>query len=125
MKTFISKLNFIVGILLVIPFSFVGKFLENIARLVFGIIQDIAFAFDFMGVMGGYVAMFWEKLLMEGIGTFVFCAVSLCGPMFLNKKFFPKFKINWMPAIIFCFPFIFAFFGLAIVLLFFKRIWET
>ena len=119
MKTFISKLNFIVGILLVIPFSFVGKFLENIARFVFGVIQDIAFAFDFMGVMGGYVAMFWEKLLMEGIGTFVFCAVSLCGPMFLNKKIFPKFKINWMPAIIFVFIY-FAFFGLAIVLLFFK-----
>jgi hypothetical protein len=119
MKTFLSKLNFIIGILLVIPFLFIGKILEDLARVLFGIVQDIAFAFDFMGVMGGYVAMFWEKLFTEGIGTFVFCAVSLCGPIFLNKKFFPKFKINWIPAIALV-SIYFIFFGLTIIVLFFK-----
>ena len=72
-----------------------------------------------MGVTGGYIGMFWEKLIMEGVGTFVFCAVTLCGPIYLNKKFFPKFNINWLPAIIFGFLY-FAFFGLIIIVMFFK-----
>ena len=119
MKAALSKLNFIVGIILIIPFSFIGKIAENLARLLFGFVQDIAFAFDYMRVMGGYVQMFYEKLLTEAVGTFVFCAVTLCGPIFLNKKFFPKFKINWLPSIILVFIY-FAFFGLAIIILFFK-----
>ena len=91
---FFKKLNWLPGILLIIPFAFVGKLAENIARALLGLMQDISYYFDFMGVMGGYVAMFWEKLFMEGIGTFVFCAVSLCGPMFLNKKF--EYKILYV-----------------------------
>ena len=102
-KEDLSKLNFIVGIILIIPFAFIGSIVEDLARLLFGIIQNIAFALDFMGVMGGWAAMFWEKLITEAVGSFVFCAVTLCGPIFLNKKFFPKFKINWIPAIILAF----------------------
>ena len=119
MKADLSKLNFIVGIILIIPFAFIGSIVEDLARLLFGIIQNIAFALDFMGVMGGWAAMFWEKLITEAVGSFVFCAVTLCGPIFLNKKFFPKFKINWIPAIILAFIY-FAFFGLAIIFMFFK-----
>ena len=75
----LSKLNFIVGIILIIPFAFIGSIAEDLARLLFGIIQNIAFALDFMGVMGGWAAMFWEKLITEAVGSFVFCAVTLCG----------------------------------------------
>ena len=63
MKTVLSKLNFIVGVLLVIPFFLIGKILENIARALFAVIQNIIYAFDFMGYMGGYFDMFWEKFL--------------------------------------------------------------
>ena len=88
MKKTLNKLNFLVGIIMILPFAFIGKLAENIARALLAIIQNLAYALDFMGVMGGYVAMFYEKLFMEGIGTFVFCAVMICGPIFLNKKFF-------------------------------------
>ena len=119
MNKFFKKLNWLPGILLIIPFAFVGKLAENISRALLGLLQNISYYFDFMGVTGGYIGMFWEKLIMEGVGTFVFCAVTLCGPIYLNKKFFPKFNINWLPAIIFGFLY-FAFFGLIIIVMFFK-----
>tara|TARA_B100000787_G_C16091403_1_gene249091 strand:+ start:270 stop:767 length:498 start_codon:yes stop_codon:yes gene_type:complete len=119
MKTVLSKLNFIVGVLLVIPFFLIGKILENIARALFAVIQNIIYAFDFMGYMGGYFDMFWEKFLTEGIGTFVYCAASLCGPIFINKKIFPKFKINWIPSISLIFIF-FTYHGLNLIFMFFK-----
>ena len=121
MKKTLNKLNFLVGIIMIVPFAFIGKLAENIARALLAVIQNLAYALDFMGVMGGYVAMFYEKLFMEGVGTFAFCAVMLCGPIFLNKKFFPKFKINWIPAIILTFIY-FSFFGLMVIIMFFKSI---
>ena len=123
MKTILSKLNFIAGILLVVPFFLLGRFLENIARALFGVIQNIIYAFDFMGYMGGYFDMFWEKLLTEGVGTFVYCAVSLCGPIFINKKLFSRFKINWLPSISLIFIF-FTFHGLTLIIMFFKIVGE-
>ena len=76
MNKFFKKLNWLPGILLIIPFAFVGKLAENISRALLGLLQNISYYFDFMGVTGGYIGMFWEKLIMEGVGTFVFCAVT-------------------------------------------------
>ena len=61
MKKTLNKLNFLVGIIMILPFAFIGKLAENIARALLAIIQNLAYALDFMGVMGGYVAMFYEK----------------------------------------------------------------
>ena len=61
-------------------------------------INNIAAYFDFMGVSGGYVGMFYEKLIVEGLGAAVYCGGMLLFPMYLNKNFFkngkPLPKIN-------------------------------
>ena len=119
MIKYLNKLNFLVGILLVIIFSFVGKFIENISRALLKLVQNIFAYIDYLGTSSGYIAMFYEKLIMEGVGTFIFCAVTICCPIFLNKKIFPKFKINWFPSIVFVFLY-FSIFGIFIIWLFIK-----
>jgi hypothetical protein len=119
MIKFLNKLNFLIGLLLVVIFSFIGKFVENISRILLKFLQNIFAYFDYLGTSSGYIAMFYEKLVMEGVGTFIFCVVTICGPIFLNRKFFPNFRINWLPSIIFV-TLYFAFFGILIVWLFLK-----
>jgi hypothetical protein len=121
MKKIFNKINFLVGIILVVPFWLIGKMAENLARLLLGILQKFFYAIDWLGVSGGYAAMFYEKLIMEAVGSFSFCFVMICGPIFLNKKFFPNFKINWVPAIILTFIY-FSYYGLLILIMFFKAI---
>ena len=121
MKKILNKLNFLVGIILIIPFLFIGKIAENITRVLLGILQNIFAAFDFLGVSGGYIGMLYEKLVMEGFATFVYSFVMICGPIFLNKRFFPNFKINWIPAIVLTFIY-FSYYGLIILIMFFKSI---
>ena len=76
MNKFFKKLNWLPGILLIIPFAFVGKLAENISRALLGLLQNISYYFDFMGVTGGYIGMFWEKLIMEGV--YFFLSSALC-----------------------------------------------
>ena len=121
MKKYLNKINFLVGIILIIPFAFIGKLAENITRLLLGILQNLFAAFDWIGFSDGYLGMFYEKLVMEGFAAFSFCIIMICGPIFLNKKFFPKFKINWIPAIILTFVY-FSFFGLIVLVGFFMSI---
>ena len=103
MTKFLKKLNFIPGILLIIIFIVPARIAENITRALFGLINNIFIYFDWLGVSGGYIGMFYEKLVVEGIGAATYCGGMLLFPIFLNKRFFKKFQINWLPGIILVF----------------------
>ena len=105
MTNFLKQLNFIPGIILIIIFIIPARILENIARALFKVLNNIFIYFDWLGVSGGYIGMFYEKLVIEGVGAATYCAGMLLFPMFLNKKFFRKFEINWLPGIVLVFLF--------------------
>ena len=65
MTKFLKKLNFIPGILLIIIFIVPARIAENITRALFGLINNIFIYFDWLGVSGGYIGMFYEKLVIE------------------------------------------------------------
>lgn len=121
MMGYLKKLNFLIGIFLVFIFIFIGSIAEKLSRAFLTVIQNIFYKFDLFDVGGGYIDMFYEKLILEGVGTFVYCAVALCGPIFLNKKFFNKLEINWIPSFILIFIF-FGYFGMKVLIMFFQII---
>ena len=100
---YLKKLNFLIGLLLVLVFIFIGSIAENLTRKILKVMQNIFYYFDYFDINGGYFGMFYEKLLLEGAGTFVYFSVALCGPIFLNKKLFSNIKINWIPSFLLIF----------------------
>ena len=107
MTKFFKKLNFLPGIILIIIFIIPARIAEDIARILTRLIQNIFAYFDYLGVFDGYIGMFYEKLVVEGVAAMIYCGGMLLFPMYLNKRFFKKFEINWLPGIIL----VFLFFG--------------
>jgi hypothetical protein len=120
MTKFLKKFNFLPGIILIIIFVIPARLVENIARIILRLMNNLFAYFDYMGVSGGYLGMFYEKLIVEGVGVAVYCAGMLLFPMYLNKRFFKKFEINWLPGIILVFLF-FGSTGLFLIYIFFFK----
>ena len=120
MTEFLKKLNFLPGIILILIFIIPASIAENISRTLMKLINNIFAFFDWMGVSGGYIGMFYEKLIVEGVGVAVYCAGMLLFPMYLNKRFFNKLEINWLPGIILVFLF-FASTALFVLYIFFFK----
>ena len=83
----IEWLNFLPGIILIIIFIIPARIAEDIARILTRLIQNIFAYFDYLGVFDGYVGMFYEKLVVEGVAAMVYCGGMLLFPMYLNKRF--------------------------------------
>lgn len=98
------------GLILVIIFIIPGKYLEGVVRKLSVILFKFFSYFDFTGG-GGYIDFFYEKFAVEVMATFVYSATMLLIPMYLNKKFFSKIKIIWLPSLILVFLF-FSIFGI-------------
>lgn len=98
------------GLILVIIFIIPGKYLEGVVRKLSVILFNFFSYFDFTGG-GGYIDFFYEKFAVEIMATFVYSATMLLIPMYLNKKFFNKIKIIWLPSLILVFLF-FSIFGI-------------
>ena len=120
MTKFFKKLNFLPGIILIIIFIIPARIAEDIARILTRLIQNIFAYFDYLGVFDGYVGMFYEKFVVEGVAAMVYCGGMLLFPMYLNKRFFKKFEINWLPGIILVFLF-FGSTGLFLIYIFFFK----
>ena len=118
MTKVLKKFNFLPGIILIIIFIIPARIAENISRMLMNLMNNIFAYFDWMGVSGGYIGMFYEKLVVEGVGVAVYCSGMLLFPMYLNKKFFSKLEINWLPGIILVFLF-FGSTGLFVLYIFF------
>jgi hypothetical protein len=101
------------GLILVIIFIFPGKYLEGVVRKLSVILFNFFSYFDFTGG-GGYIDFFYEKFVVEVMATFVYSATILLIPMYLNKNFFSKIKISWLPSLILVFLF-FSIFGIIMV----------
>lgn len=100
----------LLGLILVIIFIYPGKYLEGVVRKLSVILFNFFSLFDFTGG-GGYIDFFYEKFLIEVIATFVFSGTMLLIPIYLNKKFFSRTKIIWLPSLILVFLF-FSIFGI-------------
>jgi hypothetical protein len=98
------------GLILVIIFIIPGKYLEGVVRKLSIILFNFFSYFDFIGG-GGYIDFFYEKFVVEAMATFVFSATMLLIPIYLNKNFFNKMKIIWLPSLILVFLF-FSIFGI-------------
>ena len=98
------------GLILVIIFIIPGKYLEGVVRKLSVILFKFFSYFDFTGG-GGYIDFFYEKFAVEVMATFVYSATMLLIPIYLNKKFFSKIKIIWLPSLILVFLF-FSIFGI-------------
>ena len=120
MTEFLKKFNFLPGIILILIFVIPARIAENISRILMKLMHNVFAFFDWMGVSGGYIGMFYEKLIVEGVGVAVYCAGMLLFPMYLNKRFFNKLEINWLPGIILVFLF-FASTGLFVLYIFFFK----
>ena len=105
------------GLILVIIFIIPGKYFEGVVRKLSVILFNFFSYFDFTGG-GGYIDFFYEKFVVEAMATFAFSATMLLIPMYLNKKFFNKIKIIWLPSLILVFLF-FSIFGIIMVTTFF------
>ncbi len=105
MNNFTKKLNFLPGIILIIIFITPALVAKNIAKWLLHLINNFFAYFDYYGVSGGYLGMFYEKLVVEGGVAATYCAGMILLPMYLNKRFFKKFYINWLPGIILVFLF--------------------
>jgi len=118
----LKKINFLPGLILIIIFITPALFAQRIAQAFLRLMNNLFSYFDYMGVSGGYLGKFYELLIVEGFGSAVYCGGMLLFPMYLNKRFFKSFEINWLPGIIL----VFLFFGLAslyaLYLLFFKAL---
>ena len=102
------------GLILVIIFIIPGKYLEGVVRKLSVILFKFFSYFDFTGGGGGYIDFFYEKFAVEVMATFVYSATMLLIPIYLNKKFFSKIKIIWLPSLILVFLF-FSIFGIIMV----------
>jgi hypothetical protein len=98
-------INSFLGMLLVIIFIFPAKFLEEISRKIMVFLLKIFSYFDFTGTGGGYLDLFYEKFIVEVMAAGVYCATLILIPIYLNKKFFNKIKIVWLPSLILVFLF--------------------
>lgn len=105
------------GLILVIIFIIPGKYFEGVVRKLSVILFNFFSYFNFTGG-GGYIDFFYEKFVVEAMATFAFSATMLLIPMYLNKKFFSKIKIIWLPSLILVFLF-FSIFGIIMVTNFF------
>jgi hypothetical protein len=105
------------GLILVIIFIIPGKYFEGVVRKLSVILFNFFSYFDFTGG-GGYIDFFYEKFVVEAMATFVFSATMLLIPIYLNKKFFSKIKIIWLPSLILVFLF-FSIFGIIMMTTFF------
>ena len=114
MNKILNKFNFIIGIIAVFIALWPAKILEDIARFLLGILQNIFYYIGGPGVSGGYLDLFYESLVMEFVGTAVYCGSAIFLPIFLFEKLFKKIKINWVPAIALLFL-MFLFFGYKII----------
>jgi len=99
------------GLILVIIFTIPGKYLEGVVRKLSVVLFNFFSHFDFTGGGGGYIDFFYEKFAVEVMATFVYSATMLLIPMYLNKNFFSKIKIIWLPSLILVFLF-FSKFGI-------------
>ena len=122
MINILKKINFLPGIILIIIFIIPARIAENIARAILKLMNNVFAYFDYFGVSGGYIGKFYETLIIEGFGSAVYCAGMLLFPMYLNKRFFKKFEINWLPGIIFVFLFFTSFSLIALYLFFFEAL---
>jgi hypothetical protein len=104
------------GLILVIIFIIPGKYLEGVVRKLSVILFNFFSYFNFTGG-GSYIDFFYEKFAVEMMATFVYSATMLLIPMYLNKKFFNKIKIIWLPSLILVFLF-FSIFGIIIATVF-------
>lgn len=68
MTEFLKKLNFLPGIILILIFVIPARIAENISRILMKLMHNVFAFFDWMGVSGGYIGMFYEKLIVEGVG---------------------------------------------------------
>ena len=122
MINILKRINFLPGIILIIIFITPALFAQRIAQFILRLMNNFFSYFDYMGISGGYLGKFYELLIVEGFGSAVYCGGMLLFPMYLNKRFFKKFEINWLPGIIL----VFLFFGLAslyaLYLFFFKAL---
>ena len=114
MNKILNKLNFIIGFIAVLIAIWPAKILENIARFLLGILQNIFYYIGGPGVSGGYLDLFYESLVMEFVGTAVHCGAAIFLPILFFEKFFKKIKINWIPSIAFLFLW-FLFWGFKII----------
>ena len=124
MINILKKINFLPGIILIIIFIIPARIAENIARAILKLMNNVFAYFDYFGVSGGYIGKFYETLIIEGFGSAVYCAGMLLFPMYLNKRFFKKFEINWLPGIIFVFLFFASFSLFTLYFLLFKALGE-
>lgn len=118
MNNILKKFNFVPGIIMIFIFVIPARILENLSRGLLKLMNNIFFYFDWMGLSGGYLGMFYEKFVIEGVGVAVYCGGMLLIPMYLHKRFFKKFEINWLPGIVLVFLF-FAITGLFVLYAFF------
>ena len=107
----LNKLNFLLGIFSVIIFLLIAKFLEDLARYILSIIQNILYLISPYNT-GGYLDLFYESLVMEFVGTAVYSGAAIFIPILLFKKLFKKLEIYWLPSIVLLFIF-FSFWGIA------------
>ena len=109
MTNILKNLNFIVGIVSVIIGTLIGSFLEDIARVILKIIHNFLFFLGGPG-SGGYIDLFYESFITEGLAMAVYSGTAIFGPIFLFEKFFKNTKINWVPSIFLLFLFFLGFF---------------
>lgn len=124
MIKFLNKLNFLLGIILVLVFLFPGSIAKNISQRFMRLLNNIFAYIDWTGFSGGYLGMFYESLIVEGIGSAVYCSVIILLPMFLNKRYFKNVNINWLPAIFIVFLF-FTLPTLIVIYMFFSKVLGT
>ena len=113
MMRILNKINFIVGIVVVLLFMFLAQILEKISRYLLGILQNFFYYFDPYS-QGGYIDLFYDSLMMEFVGTAVYSGSAIFLPILLFEKFFKNIEINWKPAIVLLFLF-FLFYGVLLI----------
>ena len=89
MIKFLKKFNFLPGIILIIIFVIPARLVENIARIILRLMNNLFAYFDYMGVSGGYLGMFYEKLMsvMFSVVVWYTYLIKICE---CNIKIFAK-----------------------------------
>lgn len=122
MNNILKKFNFLPGIVLIIIFIFPAVIAQNLAKAILRLMNNLISYFDWIGVSGGYIGKFYELLVVESLGSAVYCGGMLLFPMYLNKRFFKNFEINWLPGIILVFLVFGSFSLFALYLFFFEAL---
>ena len=105
----LNKLNFLLGIILVIISIIPAKILENITRTIMVFLQGL-FALIPGPAGRGFIDIIYESFILEVVSTGVYCSTAIFLPIIIFNKFFKKIKINWTPSIILLALF-FSYFG--------------